>query len=103
MTSALRVSSLLVRRLAVAARSAPLLRTARHAAAFGPGSRIAPLAWLGWALLGLLPGVLRVHADEFRIRLPQGGEETLEARLVGSGQGALVLELADGQIGRAHV
>ena len=48
-------------------------------------------------LIGLFAGSVPLQADEFRVRLPEGGEETIEARLVGSGQGALVLELADGQ------
>lgn len=52
------------------------------------------LLWVGLAWLGCVP---TLWADEFRIRLPEGGEETIVARLVGSGQGALVLELADGE------
>jgi hypothetical protein len=56
-----------------------------------------PLHWLLWAGLTWLGGVPTLWADEFRIRLPEGGEETVAARLVGSGQGAMVLELADGQ------
>jgi len=54
--------------------------------------------WLpGLLLLLLMTPASPVAADEFRVRSPGGGEETLVARLVGSGQGALVLELADGQ------
>ena len=46
-----------------------------------------------WAGLIGLGCVTPVRADEFRIRLPEGGEETVVARLVGSGQGAMALEL----------
>ena len=71
-------------------------RSHRSCRACGPspwrclGPAIVLLAWL-------LAGRAILKADEFRVRLPEGGEETIEARLVGSGQGALVLELADGQ------
>jgi hypothetical protein len=54
-------------------------------------------AGLFCGLVWLLAGILPAHADEFRVRLPDGGAETLAARLVGSGQGTLVLELPDGQ------
>ncbi len=39
----------------------------------------------------------QVSADIFRVRLSTGGEEEIEARLAGTGQGAMALELADGQ------
>ena len=55
------------------------------------------LRWLAWAGLIGLGCVPTLWADEFRIRLPEGREETVVARLVGSGQGAMALELADGQ------
>jgi hypothetical protein len=39
-----------------------------------------------------------VRADEFVVLGEDGAEETLEARLIGSGQGAHALELADGRV-----
>lgn len=46
---------------------------------------------LSWSFPRPLP------ADHFRLRTPQGGEEQVEARLAGTGQGAMALELEDGQ------